>query len=335
MEAIRTSLPAFLLILTSIYGWGQESDDDHIQYIRKRFKEVNDLCNTIKPVVFRSDTLAPEGPVTFREWKHEEQVIRFQVTEHRDVDKFVSDYYFGEGGLIFAFTQDFLRDELSERYVRENRYYFKDDETLIRWLDEEKREVNPAGTRFTTRGHHIWEHMYSWSDVFFWVYGSWQASDRKSRNVGNMDQDIYTIQPAGFYGIVCGQAIGNFSQKLVKGKLETGEGSFEVYYITAPGGQQLGYVLPHSHEEAKVGTIVITSSLAHTPEDIKVGSTFWDLQSRIPGIEVHGSELEGRTTASVGNREFLLDAYHTSYQIDASLIAPETKIKQILVVPMR
>ena len=59
-----------------------------------------------------------------------------QMNEQRAEDDIVTDYYFDSRGLIFAFVQEQLKDELNQPNTRENHYYLGQDGNLIRWLDE-------------------------------------------------------------------------------------------------------------------------------------------------------------------------------------------------------
>ncbi|MEM1407827.1 MAG: hypothetical protein AAGG59_13695 [Bacteroidota bacterium] len=292
---------------------GQGSNDDHINYIRKVFKETNQICETISPAYYRSDTLDPKGPVEFREWEYNNDVIRFQLTEYRGEDKQVSDFYFSEGGLIFAFTRDFLRDEFGTPYVRENRYYFKDEDTMIRWLDEDKKEVNPNSSVFYQRGAGIWSAM-NWSGEAFFMLG---GSEKK---VSNFKDDL-TIHSDSFNGIALGRPVSDFFGQLKKGMLETGEGNFKVYYIQSSSGEELGYLLEDEKDQS-IEAIVVTSSLGSTQKGIMVGFTYEQLQGAFPEVKMVRSEIEGRLSASSGNFTFFFDGYEVNYpgKINAIII---------------
>ncbi|MEM6362190.1 MAG: hypothetical protein AAF731_19025 [Bacteroidota bacterium] len=280
--------------------FGQDNIDDHINYIRKVFKETNQLCETISPAYYRSDTLGSKGPIEFREWEYNNRVIKFQLTEYQDADRKVSDFYFGEGGLIFAFTRNFLRDEFGTPYVHENRYYFKDDDTLIRWLDEDKKEVNPNSSGFYQRGSDIWSDM-NWSgEAFFTLAGS----KKKDSNF----KDDLTIYSENFYGIVLGRPVSDFFGQLKKGMLETGEGSFKVYYIQSSSGEELGYLLEDEKDQT-IESIVVTSSLYSTQQDIKIGSTYQQVKESFPEVKMVRSEIESRLFARSGNFTFFFDGY--------------------------
>ncbi|MEO1051709.1 MAG: hypothetical protein AAFX87_13860 [Bacteroidota bacterium] len=299
----------------------QPTDQDQIKYIKQRFVEVNVLCQDISPIVHQSDTLNGGQPAEFKEWFKDGSLIKFQVTLFKGNDKTISDYYFGQDGLIFAFYQDHLTDENNRQFVHENRYYFKDEQTLIKWLDEDKNNVPGDSDAFAQKEGDIWGDMHSWSEMVFMVFGN----DERYNAVNQ----TYNIEPKAFYGIVLNAKISSSSDRLEKGTLSTGDGDFDVFYIIGASGERLGYLMPHRHDEEKVGTIVITTPQASTEYGLKVGMTFGEIMRKFESFEVHGSELESRTYAIVEEYALLLDAYHTEHNLDPSLIDKQAKVKEI------
>jgi hypothetical protein len=162
-----------LLPIPFFLATAQTPVEDHIKYIRKEFNLINDICSQLNPVVIQSDTLYKEGLLEMKQWATTDRIVKFQLIRFKGKDKFVNDFYFGEGGLIFTFSQEFLSDEFGDPYVKENRYYFKDDDTLIRWLDEDKKEIDPSSTQFRQQGSDIWEDMH-WAVETFWMIDSAQ-----------------------------------------------------------------------------------------------------------------------------------------------------------------
>lgn len=139
------------------------------------------------------------------------------------------------------------------------------------------------------------------------------------------------ITPNAFRGISVGDIIETHSDYLQKEQLKTGEGTFEVYRIKDFNNNPAGYLMPDPNDESVVGDITVETPMAATVEDIKVGSTFGDLQRTIPNIGVHGSEIEGRTYANAHNISYRLDVANFSYEVDAAKIPATTKITQIIV----
>jgi hypothetical protein len=134
-----------------------------------------------------------------------------------------------------------------------------------------------------------------------------------------------------FRGIQLGDMISKHSEYIQKTKLKTGEGTFDAYEIKDFDNNPAGYILPDPKNKDLVGDITVTSPKAQTAEGIKIGSTFQELQKVFPGIEVHGSEIEGRTHARVGNLSYRLDVANFSYEIDKSKIPGATKITEIII----
>jgi hypothetical protein len=140
----------------------------------------------------------------------------------------------------------------------------------------------------------------------------------------------YLIENNTFYELSLGMSIAAPTAHLDKGILSDGEGDFEVYYIKGKEGEELGYIMPDLRDESRIGSITITTTKASTTDGIAIGSTFKELQAQIPNIQVHGSEIEGRTHAVHGNELFLLDLYEVDAELDESSIDPVTKIKAII-----
>ncbi|MEM7552234.1 MAG: hypothetical protein AAF363_21295 [Bacteroidota bacterium] len=312
------------VILTVIFllGWTnivcQPDVEWHIKKIRELFKLINDRSATVEPVVLRSDTIN-DHPLEIKSWSFKGNEIKVQTTAYQKNREEVTDYYFGPEGLIFIFSQQFFKDEFNQPYVRENRYYFRDEETMIRWLDENKKEVDPSGPEFSKKAEDLWNELNWTGEIFFML---------STKNDNSEEDEKIRIRDTYFYGIGIGQKIKDVSKNLEKGILKTGEGTFEVYYIKDREGARLGYI---PVESEYVLSIVITTQGAVTWDGLKVGSTFGELEETFGSVEVHGSEIEGRTYVEYGNMSFLLDAYHYSYDVDESSIPKETKIRAIII----
>jgi len=140
-----------------------------------------------------------------------------------------------------------------------------------------------------------------------------------------------TIDNNAFRGITIGDKIADHADYIQKETLKTGEGAFEVYRIKDFNNNPAGYLIPDPKEESLVGDITVETQMAATAEGIKVGGTFQDLITAIPKVEVHGSEIEGRTYATYDNLSYRLDAANFSYKVDKSKIPAATKIMQIVI----
>lgn len=139
------------------------------------------------------------------------------------------------------------------------------------------------------------------------------------------------ISPISFRGIQIGDLIADHQEYVQKTKLKTGEGTFDVFEIKDFDNNPAGYLVPDPKDKLLVGDITVNSPKAQTAKGIKIGSTFQDLQKAFPEIEVHGSEIEGRTHATANNLSYRLDAANFTYKIDAAKIPPTTKITEITI----
>jgi len=132
-----------------------------------------------------------------------------------------------------------------------------------------------------------------------------------------------------FRGIAPGDKMAVHEANLVKSELVTGEGDFTVYLIMDEPEGKIGYLMPDPDDETKVGDITITSSIPTTTEGMKVGMTLGDLFNRYRNLEIHGSEIGGRTTAYKGQLSFRIDANNYEYEIDPEKIPLNAKITEI------
>ncbi len=139
------------------------------------------------------------------------------------------------------------------------------------------------------------------------------------------------ITTTSFRGIKVGDKITAHSDYIKKDQLKTGEGDFTVYRIKDFNNNIVGYFLPDPNNESLVGDISIESEIAKTKEGIKVGDSFATLQKKLPTLEVHGSEIEGRTYASHNGLFYRLDIGMFSYKVDIKKIPISTKITEIII----
>ncbi len=139
------------------------------------------------------------------------------------------------------------------------------------------------------------------------------------------------ISENSFRGIKTGDKISDHTEYAVKGTLKNGGGAFEVYYIKDFNNNDAGYLSPDPKNELLVGNITVLSKMAETAEGIKIGSTFGDLQKTFPKLEVHGSEIEGHTTARANNLSYRLDVANNTYEVDLKKVPATAKVTQIMI----
>jgi hypothetical protein len=155
---------------------------------------------------------------------------------------------------------------------------------------------------------------------------------KKIISIGSTDTQML-ISSTAFRGIQVGDAISkhNTTDYVKKTKMKTGEGTFEVYQIRDFENNPAGYFMADPNNKLLVGDITVETPKASTEKGIKLGSTFKDLLAAYPKIEVHGSEIEGRTYASVNNISYRLDENIFTYEVDQKKIKSTTKITEITI----
>lgn len=139
------------------------------------------------------------------------------------------------------------------------------------------------------------------------------------------------IEPNAFRGIQVGDPVAKHRDYTQKTKLKTGEGIFEVFEIKDFDNNPAGYFLPDPNDKSLVGDITVTSPKARTVKGIKIGDTFADLLKVSPDIEVHGSEIEGRTHATAHSLSYRLDVANFSYEVDRTKIPATAKVIEITI----
>ena len=173
------------------------------------------------------------------------------------------------------------------------------------------------------------------------------AANVDERSLYEVDpEDPYLIFNGTFFDFAPGQPFAPAAARLQEGRLETGEGSFEVFYINgdgdgdnddrgrdgAAGAEPLGYLLRDPSDPTRIGDIVITSERAVTEQGIRVGRSYAELVEQLGALEVHGSEVEGYTYALHDGLKFRLDAQHYDYDLPAGeVVSPQAKVIEIVI----
>lgn len=134
----------------------------------------------------------------------------------------------------------------------------------------------------------------------------------------------------GISELVPGQSIQALmekaSKKIVKGVVENGEGSFDVYKIMDDDGEELANIYCDENDELVEvpGSVQITSNRIATPEGIRVGDSYEKLQATYRDFKVTGSEIEGWTYARIGDVYIRLSAYNPAPP--AVSVAPDDQV---------
>lgn len=139
------------------------------------------------------------------------------------------------------------------------------------------------------------------------------------------------ISEKSFEGISPGDLISAHLNILEKDELQNGEGTFDIFSIKNKRYGKVGFILHDPTDHNLVGNIYVQSSEAKTVEGLHIGSTFADILKVDPKVDVHGSEIEGRTYAKIGNLSYRLDANHFTYEVDLQKISKSAKVIEILI----
>ncbi len=146
----------------------------------------------------------------------------------------------------------------------------------------------------------------------------------------------YLVEHNQFYGIQLQDTIAILQEKypalLQQDVKKTGEGDFDIYKILSEEGIHLANIYPNPQNEALVGQIEIITPLAVTKAGIKIGDSYATLLKKAGAVEVHGSEIEGRTYAAHQDIFYKLDMRHFTYALDPGTINPEVKILEITIM---
>lgn len=118
----------------------------------------------------------------------------------------------------------------------------------------------------------------------------------------DLEENFLLIKPNEFYGVKLkdniDELIARYPQRFEKSVKKSGEGDFVVYKIHSDSAEHLANIYPHMQSENLVGQIEIISSKAKSQDKLGIGDSFKDLSDKAAEVEVHGSEIEGRTYAS-------------------------------------
>jgi len=139
------------------------------------------------------------------------------------------------------------------------------------------------------------------------------------------------ISTTSFRGIMPGDKITDHTDYIQKETMRTGEGSFDIYRIKDFNNNPAGYFMADPKDDALVGNITVEAPTANTIDGIHIGSTFGELKDKVLAIEVHGSEVEGRTYLNYNNLSYRLDVANFTYEVNAQSIPASTKITEIVV----
>jgi hypothetical protein len=126
--------------------------NDAIESIRQHYATINQNVARYRRVKKNLSGFSAEGG-ELNAFFHGPTVMKMVATFFGETGRTVEEYYFWNGQLIFILQTENRYDKpLSGKVVKktENRFYFKDDK-LIRWLDENGKEVASDSAEYGTK----------------------------------------------------------------------------------------------------------------------------------------------------------------------------------------
>lgn len=133
-----------------------------------------------------------------------------------------------------------------------------------------------------------------------------------------------------FLGIYPGQPIADIASDKIKKASPNNkvEKAFETYHILSEGGKKVGYFYPEPLDESLVGNLFITDKDVSV-NGIGIGSTYEEIKNTLNTYEVHGSEIESRTSVYFKDYAFELDYPSNHYDLDRDKIPPTAQVVEL------
>lgn len=144
------SLCALVTVSTPGVGAPLVQAQDPTESIREHYTGINKNVPLYRRVKKNLSGFSGEGGELIA-YFHGPSIMKMMVTFYGETGRAVEEYYYWNGKLIFVFRQESRYDKpLSDKVVtkKENRFYFADDK-LIRWLDENGKEVASGSNEYT------------------------------------------------------------------------------------------------------------------------------------------------------------------------------------------
>jgi len=148
-------IPAIFLLalfILSAHGSAKAQSEAAIETIRQHYAAINKNVTLYRRVKKDLSGYSAEGGELIA-YFHGPTIMKIAATFFGETGKTTEEYYYWDGKLIFVFRQESHYDKpLSGKVVStiENRFYFRDDK-LIRWIDENGKEVAAGSTEFAEK----------------------------------------------------------------------------------------------------------------------------------------------------------------------------------------
>jgi hypothetical protein len=167
VQAGGTSLKKILLIAVAalFIPWGSAKSSatppaeslqatDPISTIRQRYTLINKSLAKYRTVKKELSGFSTEGG-ELTAYFNGKALMKIATLNRGETGRSVEDFYFWDEKLIFIFRkQDTYDEPFSGKVARttEHRFYFSDDK-LIRWIDENAKQVAPGGSEYRKKQH--------------------------------------------------------------------------------------------------------------------------------------------------------------------------------------
>jgi hypothetical protein len=143
---------ALAILILALLGAATAQTGDSIDSIRQHYPTINQNVKLYRRVKKNLSGFSAEGGELIA-YFHGPTVMKMTATFFGETGRSNEEYYYWDEKLIFILsTENHYDKPLSGKVVRkiENRFYFKDDK-LIRWLDENGKEVTSGLAEYATK----------------------------------------------------------------------------------------------------------------------------------------------------------------------------------------
>jgi hypothetical protein len=124
--------------------------------------------------------------------------------------------------------------------------------------------------------------------------------------------------------------VKKYKFKLTPEKYKTGDGEFDIYTYKTPSGEILRIFPLKKGGVEKVHLLEYTGAMCQTSKGVGVSSTLSALLKAYPDLEVHGSEVEGRTMAKGGEWYFLLGTNVFTPNVDIKTLNQDIRVTAVV-----
>lgn len=156
----KTLLILLVFAISNTFSYAQSSTET-VQQIREQYKIIRNQLGTFDTIQLEVWEESTEGSLAIAHYSHTDLKM-ITVTSFGETGKNLVEYYFNDGELFFAFSQDYRYNrpiywdkktakengdtqffDAKKSIITENRYYFQNTHLFL-WLNNNKQEVDLA-----------------------------------------------------------------------------------------------------------------------------------------------------------------------------------------------